>query len=381
MSKRHVGYLPLSALTFGILMMGAAGCHSNPSPNSDQSQNAAATQAADESQDPAEQANLAPAVATTPQPSSSSNQQYAYNAPESDEQATYASDPPPPLPDYDQPEAPGPDYIWNPGYWNYANAGYYWVPGAWALAPYTGALWTPGYWGFYNNRYIWHPGYWGPHVGFYGGVNYGHGYTGVGYVGGYWDNGSFRYNTAITRVNPRVVRNVYSHHVRVVTNPRVSYNGGRGGLSSRPLTAERVASRERHMGPLPSQEEHRQQASQNRDQWASQNHGHPRTAAATRPLNAGRHAPDAMPPAVREQVQRERQGQAQATESRSAHPETQRAQARRNESRQEGQTAPPATERNSHRRTRPEERTQQQPTPQHQQRREQPNNTDQIPHS
>ena len=27
---------------------------------------------------------------------------------------------------------------------------------------------------------LWHAGYWGPHVGFYGGVNYGYGYGGVG---------------------------------------------------------------------------------------------------------------------------------------------------------------------------------------------------------
>lgn len=32
--------------------------------------------------------------------------------------------------------------------------------------------------------YAWRPGYWGPHVGFYGGVNYGFGYFGTAYVGG-----------------------------------------------------------------------------------------------------------------------------------------------------------------------------------------------------
>ena len=78
MSKKDLGFLPFSALTFGILILGVAGCHSNPSPNNDQTQNAAATQAADESQDPAEQANLAHAVATksapAPAPSASSNQ-------------------------------------------------------------------------------------------------------------------------------------------------------------------------------------------------------------------------------------------------------------------------------------------------------------------
>src|SRR5581483_1452984 len=30
-----------------------------------------------------------------------------------------ASEPPPPLPDYEQPPAPGDDYIWTPGYWAY----------------------------------------------------------------------------------------------------------------------------------------------------------------------------------------------------------------------------------------------------------------------
>ena len=29
-------------------------------------------------------------------------------------------------------------------------------------------------------------GYWGPHVGYYGGVNYGFGYMGVGFAGGAW---------------------------------------------------------------------------------------------------------------------------------------------------------------------------------------------------
>ena len=79
--------------------------------------------------------------------------------------------------------------------------GYYWVPGAWVLAPYVGALWTPGYWGFYGGRYHWYHGYWGAHVGFYGGVHYGFGYDGNGYEGGYWRSNAFYYNTAVSRVN------------------------------------------------------------------------------------------------------------------------------------------------------------------------------------
>src|SRR5215472_4635668 len=89
---------------------------------------------------------------------------------------------PPPLPVYTQPICPGPGYIWTPGYWAYdPDDGYYWVPGTWVTAPSIGVLWTPGYWGWSGAAFVWNAGYWGPTVGFYGGINYGFGYTGVGY--------------------------------------------------------------------------------------------------------------------------------------------------------------------------------------------------------
>ena len=99
-----------------------------------------------------------------------------------------ASQPPPPLPDYDQPPCPVEGYIWTPGVWQWGDSGYYWVPGTWVAPPSAGLLWTPGYWGLSGAIYVFHPGYWGPHVGFYGGINYGHGYLGSGYVGGRWTN-------------------------------------------------------------------------------------------------------------------------------------------------------------------------------------------------
>ena len=35
--------------------------------------------------------------------------------------------PPPALPVYEQPDIPGPDYLWTPGYWAYDDEdGYYW---------------------------------------------------------------------------------------------------------------------------------------------------------------------------------------------------------------------------------------------------------------
>ena len=59
----------------------------------------------------------------------------------------------------------------------------------WVSPPAVGVLWTPGYWGWVDGVYLWHAGYWGPHIGFYGGVNYGFGYGGVGCQGGYWRGG------------------------------------------------------------------------------------------------------------------------------------------------------------------------------------------------
>ncbi len=161
---------------------------------------------------------------------------------------------PPPLPYYEQPFCPGPGYIWVPGYWAYGRSGYYWVPGLWEFAPRVGWLWTPGYWGWSEGVYVWHSGYWGRHVGFYGGINYGYGYTGVGYEGGYWRDREFYYNRAVTRVNVTVVNNTYNKVVVNSNTPlaKVSYNGG-GGVLAKPTSQDLIAAREQHIGWTPKQ--------------------------------------------------------------------------------------------------------------------------------
>ena len=117
--------------------------------------------------------------------------------------------PPPELPVYEQPPIPAPGYVWAPGYWGIGPVGYYWVPGTWVLPPTVGLLWTPGYWGWRDGIYVWNAGYWGPHVGFYGGVNYGFGYGGVGYEGGRWDNGVFIYNRTVNNFGNVTITHVY----------------------------------------------------------------------------------------------------------------------------------------------------------------------------
>ena len=188
---------------------------------------------------------------------------------------------PPVLPVYTQPLCPGPGYLWTPGYWGYGAGGYYWVPGVWVVPPQEGLLWTPAYWGWEGGHYLFHGGYWGSHVGFYGGVNYGFGYTGAGFFGGEWRGRSFFYNRTVNNINVTNVTNVYNRTVVVNNRSTVAYNGGPGGLQYRPSTAEANFTREQHFQPTSNQQSHEQFAAQNRGQFASTNGGRPGVPAAT----------------------------------------------------------------------------------------------------
>lgn len=301
-----------------VLVAGLVGCHGNsvsaqsgPDPAA---ANLAQPAAENEAQQQAAQYNGQQAAPierdypdAAPQPGYADSGQQAYSSDPNDADAPVdydsltdeqATEPPPPLPDYDQPPAPDPDYLWTPGYWAWGPEGYYWVPGCWVEAPYVGALWTPGYWGYVGNVYRFHHGYWGRHVGFYGGINYGFGYIGFGYEGGYWNGSHFFYNTAVTRVNVNVVRNVYVHNVTVDRGPRVSFDGGRGGLQVRPRPAELAAIHEQRYAPMQAQVQVRQQASQNRQQFYSANHGRPAETVAARPVVSDHRMPAEMPRAA-----------------------------------------------------------------------------------
>ncbi len=203
---------------------------------------------------------------------------------------------PPPLPVYEQPICPDEGYIWTPGYWAYGDEGYFWVPGTWVLAPQVGYLWTPGYWGWGENAYLWHAGYWGPHIGFYGGVNYGYGYFGHGYEGGRWDHDRFYYNRNVNNINITNIHNVYNSPVNNrEQRDRVSYVGGRGGLRAQPTRQEQAVIHEQHMQPTPLQTQHQLAASSNRQQFLSVNHGRPAITATPRPAVFNNAAPGNRP--------------------------------------------------------------------------------------
>ncbi len=206
-----------------------------------------------------------------------------------EEPETYAQQPPPQLPQYDQPPCPQDGDMWTPGYWAYAApTGYYWVPGAWVQAPYTGALWTPGYWGWRGGRYAFYRGYWGRHIGYYGGINYGAGYIGTGYQGGYWRGNEFAYNTTVNRVNTEIIHNVYNYRITNVTVTRISYNGGSGGVQYQPRVSEIYGIREEHTPPMAAQVQLRQTAQTNRAMFYNTNHGRPATVVETHVLTADR---------------------------------------------------------------------------------------------
>lgn len=288
-------------------LLGAAGCHQNqPTTNNTSAQNQA-----DQGSDPAS-ANLAPATYTTTQAPAGAS--YTTQAPPdqsadqdssdySEPPTETATQPPPQLPDYSQPPSPGEGYIWTPGYWSWGASGYYWVPGAWVEPPYQGALWTPGYWDSMNGRYRFHPGHWGTHIGFYGGINYGFGYVGIGYEGGYWKQGHFMYNRAYNNVNVNVVHSVYNYRPQnhQEEQQRVSYHGGPGGVQRQPQPEERAAWHEPVAPRMTTQTQHARSYQTNRGQLASENHGRPATTATTQPIRADRNVHPVTPAPARNQ--------------------------------------------------------------------------------
>ena len=147
-------------------------------------------------------------------------------------------------------------------------------------------LWTPGYWAWMGGQYLFHDGYWGPHIGFYGGIAYGFGYTGVGYDGGRWENGAFFYNRTVNNIGGTNITNVYNQTV-VVNNQasRVSFNGGKDGTIARPTSEQKTYVREDHFAPTQLQQQHLQVASKDPTLFEKSNQGKPPIAATAKPAD------------------------------------------------------------------------------------------------
>jgi hypothetical protein len=173
--------------------------------------------------------------------------------------------PPPPLPAEVQPPIPGYGYIWTPGYWGWGIAsGYYWIPGVWVQPPAVGLLWTPPWWGYVGGVYVFNAGYWGFTVGFYGGIDYGWGYGGFGYDGGYWRGRTFYYNTVVNNLGGRRINTVFTRPVSVNRAAgRISFNGGRGGVALQASHGQLAALHDRRLPATRAQVAHLRTASLN----------------------------------------------------------------------------------------------------------------------
>ncbi len=130
MSNKVSSLIVLTA-AYIALMLGVAGCNKSNTQDANAQSQPAQT---DQSQDPADSANLAPTDGTQTAQQGSQDQNYSNNDYNADYQdASYgqpvlqAQQPPPPLPEYSQPPIPGDGYLWTPGYWSYAPQGYFWV--------------------------------------------------------------------------------------------------------------------------------------------------------------------------------------------------------------------------------------------------------------
>jgi hypothetical protein len=120
-------------------------------------------------------------------------------------------------------------------------------------------------------------------MGFYGGVNYGFGYGGVGFEGGAWNHGVFAYNRAVTNVSGSVViNNTYNKTVVVNNTTTTSFNGA-GGTTAQPTASEQAAANEKHIQPTSEQTQHEKASLANPQQKASVNGGKPAVAATPKP--------------------------------------------------------------------------------------------------
>ncbi len=56
--------------------------------------------------------------------------------------------------------APGPDFIWIRGYWDWEGVNYVWVPGRWERRPYPQAMWVPDRWRRSSQGWYRETGHW-----------------------------------------------------------------------------------------------------------------------------------------------------------------------------------------------------------------------------
>jgi Domain of unknown function (DUF4124)/WXXGXW repeat (2 copies) len=195
----------------------------------------------------------------------------AQGSPPTGEPPLTATEAPPPPREEEQPAVDVAGSLWTPGYWAWGTTSYSWVPGTWVRPPRVGLLWTPGYWVLAGGVYVFQRGYWGPHVGYYGGINYGYGYFGSGYSGGRWIGTTFVYNAAVSHVNTSVIGDTYREPARgEVASFKLSHGSAPSGTTETRMPQRRGAPVQPH--PAPTQRTAESAALRQRAVAGSQTH-------------------------------------------------------------------------------------------------------------
>lgn len=83
-----------------------------------------------------------------------------YSAYDTHASEMYADQPPPPPYAESVGPAPGPGWVYVPGYWTWTGRRYVWVDGNWRRPPRQGHIWVSGAWVAHSGRYRYLPGRW-----------------------------------------------------------------------------------------------------------------------------------------------------------------------------------------------------------------------------
>ena len=117
---------------------------------------------------------------------------------------------------------------------------------------------------------------------FYGGINYGFGYSGDGYQRGRWQKTAFLYNQAANNLGAVKVAHTYDQAIPVDNSAvQASFNGGSRGTKTQPTSEQEELAHGEHVAPTAKQQAHFEMAAKDRSLYSKLNGGEPGIAGTS----------------------------------------------------------------------------------------------------